>query len=115
MERDYRKNEEKINKLEEKTRKIDKKIDDLNRVIDRHEQCSRRNCILVHGVKEIENEDTSVVVTETLNELLQDKITNVVINRSHRIEKLKKGEHSRPIIIKFARYNIRQYLKTRKS
>ena len=106
MERDNRKKEEKINKLEEKTRKIDKKIDDLNRVIDRHEQNSRRNCILVHGVKESENEDTDVVVTETLNELLQEKITDVVIDRSHRIAKLKKGKHSRPIIIKFARYNI---------
>ena len=106
MERDNRKKEEKINKLEEKTRKIDKKIHDLNRVIDRHEQYSRRNCILVHGVKESENEDTDVVVTETLNELLQEKITDVVIDRSHRIAKLKKGKHSRPIIIKFARYNI---------
>ena len=106
LERDNRKKEEKINKLEEKTRKIDKKIDDLNTVIDRHEQNSRRNCILVHGVKESENEDTDVVVTETLNELLQEKITDVVIDRSHRIAKLKKGKHSRPIIIKFARYNI---------
>ena len=44
-----------------------KKIDDLNRAIDRHEQYSLRNCILVHGVKESENEDTDVVVTETLN------------------------------------------------
>ena len=106
LERDNRKKEEKINKLEEKTRKIDKKIHDLKRVIDRHEQYSRRNCILVHGVKESENEDTDVVVTETLNELLQEKITDVVIDRSHRIAKLKKGKHSRPIIIKFARYNI---------
>ena len=70
MERDNRKKEKEINELEEKTRKMDKKIDDLNRVIDRQEQYSRRNCILLHGVKESENEDTDTVVTETLNELL---------------------------------------------
>ena len=75
-------------------------------MIDRHEQYSRRNCILVHGVKESENEGTDVVVTETLNELLQEKLTDVDIDRSHRIGKLKKGEHSRSII-KFVRYNIR--------
>ena len=68
MERDNRKNGEKINKLEEKERKIDKKIDHLIRLIDRPEQYSRRNCILVHGVKERENEDTDVVLTETLND-----------------------------------------------
>ena len=86
---------------------MDKKIDDLNRVIDRQEQYSRRNCILVHGVKESENEDTDIVVMETLNELLREKLTDVEIDRNHRIGKLKKGKQSRPIIIKFVRYNIR--------
>ena len=64
---------EKIIEPEEKTRKMDKNINDLNRVIDRQEQYSRRNCILVHGVKESENEDTDVVVRETLNELFARK------------------------------------------
>ena len=41
-----------------------KKIDDLNRIIDSQEQYSRGNCILMHGVKESENEDTNVIVTE---------------------------------------------------
>ena len=77
LESDKRKKEEKINELEEKTRKLDKKIDDLNRPIDKHEQYFCRNCILVHGVKESENKDTNVVVTEALNELLQEKLTDV--------------------------------------
>ena len=50
LERDTSKKEEKINELEEKARKMDKKDDDLNRAIDRHEQYSHKNCILVHGV-----------------------------------------------------------------
>ena len=107
LERDNRKKEKKINELEETTRKMDQKINDLNRVIDRHEPYYRRNCILVHGVKESENEDNDVVVAETLNELLQEKLTDVDIGRSHWIRKLKKGKQSRPIIIKFARYSIR--------
>ena len=85
---------------------MDKKFDALNKVIDRQEQYSRRNCILLHGVKESEY-DTDTVVTETLNELLQEKLTDIDIDRSHRIGRLKKGKQSRPIIIKFARYNIR--------
>ena len=71
--REITERKEKINEPEEKTRKMDKNINDLNRVIDRQEQYSRRNCILVHGVKESENEDTDVVVRETLNELFARK------------------------------------------
>ena len=102
LERDSRKKEKKINGLEEKAKKKDNKIDDLNRVIDRQEQYLCRNCILVHGVKESENEDTNTVVTEPLSELLQEKLTD--IDRDG-IGRLKKGKQSRPIIIKFARYN----------
>ena len=58
-------------------------------------------------MNESENEDTDTVVTETLNELLQEKLTDIDTDRSHRIGRLKKGKQSRPIIIKFARYNIR--------
>ena len=77
MERDNIKKEEKINGVEENSRKIDKKIDDLNRVIYRQEQFSHRNCILLHDVKKNENENTNTVVTETLNELLQGKLTYI--------------------------------------
>ena len=79
LERYKSKKEVKINELEEKTRKMDKKINDLNRVIDRQERHSRRNCILVQGVKANKNEDTNVVETETLNEPLQEKLTQMLI------------------------------------
>ena len=98
LERD--KKEGKINELEEMSRKMD-----INRVIDKQEQYSRRNCVLLHGVKE-ENKDIDTIVTETLNEILQEKLTDIDIDRSHWIGRLKKGKQSRPIIIKFAKYDI---------
>ena len=72
------------------------------------------NCIFVLSVKESENEDTNVVVTETLNALLQEKLTDVDIDQSHWTGKLKKGKQLRLIIIKFARYST-EYSKPRKS
>ena len=36
---------------------MDNKIDDFNRALDRPEQYSRGNYILVHGVKKSENEN----------------------------------------------------------
>ena len=76
---------------------MDKKIDDFilwikNKVIDRHEQYFCGNFILVHGVTESQYEDTDIVLTETLNELLQEKLTDVDIDQRHRIGKLKKGK-----------------------
>ena len=105
--RDNRKKKEKINELEGKTRNMDKQVDDLNIVIDRHEQYFRGYCILVHGITENENEDSDVVVTDILNGLLQEKLTDIDLDPNRWIGKLDKGEQSRPIMIKFARYNIR--------
>ena len=85
---------------------MNKKIDDLNKTIDWHEQYFRRKFILVHG-KESENEDTDVIVKEILNEFLQEKFANVDIDRSHQIGTIKNIKQSRSIIIKFARYNVR--------
>ena len=36
----------------------------MDRSLDCHEQYSRKNCLLVHGVKENEKEDTDEVITE---------------------------------------------------
>ena len=58
-------------------------------------------------MKESENEDADTIVTKTLNELLQEKLSDIDIDQSHWVGRLKKGKQSRPIIIKFARYNIR--------
>ena len=46
---------------------------------------------------------------------MQEKLTDIEIDRSHQIGRLKKGKQSRPIVIKFARYNIRnRVLKNKK-
>ena len=51
-----------INSLEEKVLGLTEKVDKLSSLVDRQEQYSRRNCILIHGVKENQNEDTDEVV-----------------------------------------------------
>ena len=42
-----------------------------------------------------------------MNDLLQEKLTDFDIDQSNWMRKIKKGNQSRPIIIKFVRYNIR--------
>ena len=61
-EADRKKKDEMINSLEEKVLGLTEKVDKLSSLVDRQEQYSRRNCILIHDVKENRNEDTNEVV-----------------------------------------------------
>ena len=84
------------------------KIGKLEKVQHQQQHYSRRNCLLVHGIAEKKEEITDEVIINTLNEKLDLDITLWDIDRTHRI-----GEHkntigkTRPIIVKFVRYKIR--------
>ena len=78
----------------------------MNTGLDCHEQYSRRNCLLIHSVKENEKEDTDEVVIEFFEKEMEEKLSANDIDRSHRLGKEQSGTRPRPIIIKFTRYNV---------
>ena len=47
---------------------MNKQIEKLERIVDRQEQYSRRNCLLLYGIAECERENTGDLVLETLYE-----------------------------------------------
>ena len=76
--------------------------------LDRSEQYSRRNCLLVHGVKEKNNEDTDQEIINIVKNGLGEEIAIYDIDRTHRLGKRKLDNNvSRSIIVKFTRYNVR--------
>ena len=77
----------------------------LEHLVDRQEQYSRRNCLLVHGIAETNDENTDGLVLKKINEKLDVEITENEIDRSHRIGRKKDGQKPRPIIAKITRYN----------
>ena len=81
-------------------------IDNLSLGLDRQEQYSRRNCLLLHNIPETSNENTDDLVMKTVNEELLEAITINEIDRSHRLGKSQAGK-IRPVIVKFARYHTR--------
>lgn len=81
-------------------------IDNLSLGLDRQEQYSRRNCLLLHNIPETSNENTDDLVIKTVNEELLEAITINEIDRSHRLGKSQAGK-IRPVIVKFARYHTR--------
>ena len=63
------------------------KVEDLENKMDRQEQNSRRNCVLIHGLKEEKNESTDDRVLELFREELNEVILLVDLERTHRIVK----------------------------
>ena len=82
----------------------------LRKKIERPEQYSRRNCILIHGLKEEKNESTDDRVLKLFREELNEDVILADLDRTHRIGKKKRKSTSklRPVILKFAQYNIRE-------
>ena len=77
--------------------------------VDEFEQYSRRNCLLLHGVRELEFENTNVIMKIVKEEIDVD-IREEDLDRTHRVgnPKVCKEDKPRPIIITFARYDVRK-------
>ena len=81
----------------------------LEKEIDRQEQYSRWNCLLIHDINENKNENTDDLVVETLNNNLDLISSSNNLDRTHHIGKSRvvNGESkSRPIIVKIASYIV---------
>ena len=99
-EADRKKKDEMINSLEEKVLGLTEKVDKLSSLVGRQKQYSRRNCILIHGVKENQNEDTDEVVINKIKSEMDLDISPRDIDRTHKIGVPTKGKN-RPIIVQF--------------
>ena len=84
-------------------------VKNLENQLDYQEQYSRRNCILIHGLTETQDENTDDISLRTINEHLELELTEKELDRTHRINNQKSGnKRPRPINVKFARYNTRR-------
>ena len=66
------------------------KVEDFEKKIERQEQYSRRNCIIIHGLKEEKNESTNDKVVKLFREELNEDVLSEDLDRTHRIEKKKR-------------------------
>ena len=88
--------------------KMNERIEELENKIDRREQYYRRNYIVIHGIAENKEESTNQQAIDFINVILDIKIDEIDIDRSRRIRHYDKTKKNAiPIIVKFARYNVR--------
>ena len=107
FEKEIKNNNEEIKSLRKENSYLTKRLEEMDTVLDRQEQYSRRNCLLIHGVDEVEGEDTDELSIKVIEEHMNQKIKPE--DRSRRFGNPKKSIKAkpRPIIVKFVRYNTR--------
>ena len=81
-------------------------------VLDRQEQHSRHNCLLIHWVDEVESEDNNELSIKVTEEDMNQNIKPEDIDGSHRLGIPKKSKNAKPqlIIVKYVRYNTRNII-----
>ena len=66
-EKEEKVKEQIIKNSEENVSVMNKKVENLEKEIDKHEQYSRRNCLLVHRIVETDDEVTDDLVIEMMS------------------------------------------------
>ena len=99
--------EELINQsINKKMRDQEQKIKQQERQIEEMEQYSRRNCVVIHGLKhqneENETEDTDDTAIKFFKNDLNIEVKMTDIDRSHRLP-----SKNKPLIVKFVRHNMK--------
>ena len=74
FERDRFEEEKIIKDLKEEVTYLRGKVDDTTAEIDRQEQYSRMNCLLIHDLPESKNENTDLLAIEVIETKMDTKI-----------------------------------------
>ena len=97
---------------EKKTSYLTERLEEMDAILDRQEQYSRRNRLLIHGVNEVEGKDTDELSIKVIEEHINQKIKPEDIDSSHRLGNPKKSIKAKPqpIIVKYVRHNTRNII-----
>ena len=108
-EKDEREKDAIIATLQNELKSATMKVQDLEKKLERQEQYSRRNCILIHGLKEEMNRSADDRVLKLFREELSEDVLLADLDRTHRNGKKRDSScKPHPVIVKFAPYNIRE-------
>ena len=100
-----------IEELRGEVSSLNEKLNGFTEQVDRQEQYSRRNCLLIHGITEGNQENTDDLALEIFREKLDIELTQRDLDRTHRIGKNdKRSNRPRPVIVRFILYNDRKKL-----
>lgn len=93
-------NSSKIDRQTESTSYLEANVDEIYTILDELQQYSRRDCLEIQGVPQIENEDLEQLVIEVCD-LIGAKVTRDDISIAHRLPDTRKTKDR--MIVKFLR------------
>ena len=99
-----------MKELKENNSPLSKRLDNFDSVTDWQKQYSRRNCLILHGLEEESNANTNQRVLDVLSQSMGETIYIQDIDQTHGLPRKTPGEKSRPVIVKFLRYNTRDLI-----
>ena len=85
---------------------LTKRLEEIDAVLERQEQYYKRNSLLIHGIDQVEGEDTDELSIKVIEEHVNQKIKPEDIDKLGNPKKSIKAK-PRPIIVKFVKYNNR--------
>ena len=95
--------------MEENVSVMNKKVKNLKKEIDKHEQYSRQNYLLVHRIVETDDKVTDDLVIDTISPKMNIEISRANLVRTYSIGKKQPGQNKpRPMILKLSKYNVRK-------
>ena len=94
-ERDRAEKEKIIDELQKNVNDMSPTIESLKGCLDRQEQYSKRNCLLIHCLSELKNGNTDELVIDRIKGKMGEEIEKDEIYRSHRLSAPKKYGKSR--------------------
>ena len=85
FEKKIKSNNKEIKILRKENSYLTKRLEEIDVILDRQEQYSRRNCLLIHGADEVESEDTNELSIKVVEEHMNQKIKPEDIYGSYRL------------------------------
>ena len=85
FEADRREKERELAELKITINSLNVRLDKADRAFDRQGQYPRRNCLLIHGIDKENQENMDEVVINVFKKEMDEEITHVDIDRSHRL------------------------------
>ena len=100
FEKDRHEQKKVIEELRGDVSSLNEKLNGFTEQVDRQEQCSRRNCLLIHRITEGNQKNTDDLALEIFREKLDIQLTQRDLDRTHRIGKNdKRSNQPRPVIV----------------
>ena len=105
-------------KIKESSQVVEKELSTMRQKIEAQEQYTRRNCLILHGIKNSSHTHTKEAIKKFAGKNLDVELYDTDIDRSHILKhksEARNKDKAYPTTVKFTSHNIKQLVYKRKN